>query len=65
MRTWLSKRSVPRYAFFVLWLVLMIELLSNDARNHWPKSSLAGLAFGVVGLLIVAVFYVRGTHNAS
>jgi hypothetical protein len=63
MWKWLNKRVVPRYAFLVLWALYFGNHLVTDAQNHWPKSSLYGLAIGAIGSAIVVILWLRRPVN--
>jgi hypothetical protein len=65
MREWLTEGAVPRYAFFVVWGIMMMYILEDNARRHWPTGSLWGLGSGAVVLLIVYGMYYRSKKEKS
>ena len=65
MKTWLTKRSIPRYAFIVVLLIFTIDRIVIDAYNHWPKAALWGWGMGMAGMLIVLALYLRSPKTNS
>jgi hypothetical protein len=59
LMNWWTERAVPRYVFFVMWALFMERILTDAADRHWPKATLAGLAFGVIVLIVVYGMYYK------
>jgi hypothetical protein len=59
LMNWWTEPAVPRYAFFVMWALFMERILADAADRHWPKATLAGLAFGAIVLIVTYGMYYK------